>query len=402
MEEVVIVDYLRTPFSRSRPAEPERDVFNSENMPALTGRLIKKIIERTKINPEEIGDVLTGCTMQMGEQWLYGGRSVAILADLPINVPAQGIDRVCCSGMSAMHTGAMEIMAGYADIVFACGIEHMTHLSMDPTTNPHVGFSPTLMEPYYSAKYDLPTAINMGLTAEKLFAECKDEIGLTREDMDKWAVRSHNLAEKALDEGYFKDELMPVEVTLADGSKKVIDSDQAIRKGATLEATASLNPSFKPDGVITPGNSSPLNAGAVAMLLMSRKKAEEHELKPMAKIVSMGWAGVEPSLMGKGPVPASQKALKMAGMEVKDINYWEINEAFTVVTLYAIKKLGIDPDKVNIKGGATAIGHPLAASGPRLTGTMARILKEKNARYGCATLCGGGGQGATTIIEREK
>jgi len=402
MEEVVIVDYLRTPFSRSRPAEPERDVFNSENMPALAGRLIKKIIERTKINPEEIGDVLTGCTMQMTEQWLYGGRAVAMLADLPINVPAQGVERVCCSGMSAIHTGAMEITLGYSDIVFACGIEHMTHLGMDMSLNPHLNASPTLLQPHYVQEYDLLTAMSMGLTAEKLYQECKAEIGLTKEDMDKWAVRSHNLAEKALNAGYFKDEIMPVEVTLADGTKKVIDSDQAIRRGATLEATASLNPSFKPDGVITPGNSSPLNAGAVAMLLMSRKKAKEYRLKPMAKIVSLGWAGVEPSVMGKGPVPASQIALKRAGLNVKDIDFWEINEAFTAVTLYAIKKLGIDPDRVNVKGGATAIGHPLAASGPRLTGTLARILKEKNARYGCATLCGGGGQGATTIIEREK
>jgi len=402
MEEVVIVDYLRTPFSRSRPNEPERDVFNSERMVDLAARLIKAMLERKKVNPADVGDVLTGCTMQMGEQTLMGGRVVPILADMPVNVPSAGIDRVCCGGMFAMHTAAMEVMLGYSDVTVACGIEHMTHLAMDPTANPHLGFSPTIMEPEYSMKYDLPTAISMGLTAEKLFAECKDELKLTKEDLDKWGVRSHNLAEKAIDEGYFKDELMPVEVTLADGTKRVIDSDQSIRKGANLEATAALNPSFKPDGVITPGNSSPLNAGATAILLMSRKKAKEYGLKPMARIVSMGWAGVDPSVMGKGPVPATEKALKMAGLKAKDIDFWEINEAFTIVALYAIKKLGLDPDRVNIKGGATAIGHPLAASGIRLTGTLARILAEKNARYGAATLCGGFGQGATTIIEREK
>jgi acetyl-CoA C-acetyltransferase len=404
LEHVVIVDYLRSAFSRSKPGEPDRDVFNNVFMVDLAGLLIKKIIERTKINPEEINDVLTGCTIQSGEQMLLGGRMVAMQAELPMNVPAQAIDRVCCSGMSAMHQGAMEIELGFSDIVFAGGIEHMTHRPMQPQYYQPGGNVPGTpqrkMDPKIVQEYDMATAMSMGLTAEKLFAECKDELGISREDMDKWGVRAHNLAEKALDEGYFKGEILPLEVELADGGKRIIDSDQAIRRGATLEATASLNPSFKPDGAITPGNSSPLNAGAAMMLLMSRKRAKEYGLKPMARIVSIGWAGVDPSVMGKGPVPASEMALKHAGLEVKDIDYWEINEAFTIVALYAIKKLGIDPDKVNIKGGATAIGHPLAASGPRLTGTLARILKEKNARYGCATLCGGGGQGGATIIER--
>jgi acetyl-CoA C-acetyltransferase len=398
LENVVLVDYLRSPFSRSRPNEPERDVFNDVCLPDVCGMLIKKIIERKGINPEEIGDVLTGCTMQMSENWLYGGRAVHMLADLPMNVPAQAIDRVCCSGMSAMHTGAMEIELGLSDVVFAGGMEHMTHLPMQPELNPHMGVSPTLFQEHYTEKYDFYTALSMGLTAEKLFAECKD--WLTREDLDKWGVRSHNLAEKALDEGYFKGEIMPVEGILPDGTKKLIEEDQSIRRGANLEATASLMPAFNPEGVITAGNSSPLNAGAVETLLMSKDKAKEYGLKPMAKILSIGWAGVDPSVMGKGPVPASQMALKYAGLEARDIDYWEINEAFTVVTLYTIKMLGLDPEVVNIKGGATAIGHPLAASGPRLTGTLARILELEGARYGCATLCGGGGQGASTVIER--
>jgi acetyl-CoA C-acetyltransferase len=261
-------------------------------------------------------------------------------------------------------------------------------------------FDPTIMGDLID-KYDLGTAASMGMTAEKLFVQANEEgLNITKEDMDRWGVRAHNLAEKALDEGYFKGEIVPVEVTLPDGNKKVIDYDQAIRRGATLEATANLPPAFTADGFITAGNSSPLNAGAVEMLLMSKKKAEECGIKPMAKVVSAGWAGVDPSVMGKGPVPATKMALKHAGLEAKDIDYWEINEAFTIVTLYAIKKFGIDPETVNIKGGATAIGHPLATSGIRLTGTLARILEEKNARYGCATLCGGMGQGATTIIER--
>ena len=251
----------------------------------------------------------------------------------------------------------------------------------------------------------------MGLTAEKLFAKYKDKFGWTKRDLDEFAVRSHQLAAKALKEGYFRNgagypqgrkegEIIPVEAEMPDGTKRIIDSDQSIRPETTLEAVEKLRPAFKPDGVITAGNSSPLNAGATAMLLMSKKKMKEYGLEPMARIISMGWAGVDPSVMGEGPVPATQMALKHAKLQVKDIDFWEINEAFTVVTLYAIKALGLDKEKVNVKGGATAIGHPLGSTGVRITGTLARILQIEDARYGCATLCGGGGQGGATIIER--
>ena len=401
LNKVVIVDYLRSPFSRSRPNKPEKDVFNNLYMTDVAALLIKEMVKRTGINPEEISEVLSGCSMQQAEQFLMGGRVVNMLAELPMNVAAEGVERVCCSGMSAMHKAVMEIEMGFSDICIAGGLEHMTHLSLQPEFNPHMGISPTLLGSPYAEKYDMMTTMSMGLTAEKLFTEANEEgLNLTKEDLDKWGVRSHNLAEKALDEGYFKGEILPVEVTLDDGTTKVIDEDQSIRRGATYEETAALPPAFRPDGVITAGNSSPLNAGASYTILMSEKKAKEYGLEPLARIVSLGVAGVDPSVMGKGPVPATEKALKYADMKIDDIDYWEINEAFCIVPLYAIKKLGIDPDKVNIKGGATAIGHPLAASGPRLTGTLARILEEKDATYGCATLCGGGGQGATTIIER--
>ncbi|MBO8181842.1 MAG: acetyl-CoA C-acetyltransferase [Archaeoglobus sp.] len=411
MREVYVVDYLRSAFSRSRPKQPERDVFNKIDMPAVAAELVKTMINRTGIDPKDIGDVITGCTMQMKENWLYGGRVVTLLAELPVEVPAQGSERVCISGMSALHQCAMEIMLGYSDITLACGIEHMTHLPLQMDLNPHLGVSPTLMgRGDLVEKYDLFTAISMGLTAEKLFAKYKDELGWTKRELDEWSVRSHERAAKAVKEGYFRNgdgypdkregEILPIEVEQADGSKKVIDVDQSIRFDTTLEVCESLPPAFKPDGVITAGNSSPLNAGATAIMLMSKEKVKELGLEPMARIVSLGWAGVEPSVMGEGPVPASRKALKMAGLEVKDIDFWEINEAFAVVTLFAIKKLGLDPERVNVKGGAIAIGHPLAASGIRLTGTLARILEIEGARYGCATLCGGGGQGGATIIER--
>ena len=400
MEEAVIVDYLRSPFSRSRPREPERDVFNSLRMDDVAGMLIKKLIERTGINPEEIDDVLTGTAFPTGEQWLYGGRHITFLAGLPFNVPAQQIDRQCASAMSAIHQGAMEIMLGYSDIVLAGGVEHMTH---NPMPGPGIDASRIMIapnprlfsEPEY-AKYDMMTSFNMGMTAEKLFSQTS----FTREDMDRWALRSHQKAAKALEEGFFKGEIMPVEVTLPDGTKKVIDRDVSIRADTSMEALAQLQPSFKPDGAITPGNSSPLNAGATMMVLMSRKKAKKMGLKPLAKILSMGWAGVDPTIMGVGPIPASRKALKHAGLQVKDIDFWEINEAFCIVAMNAVKELGIDPDKVNVKGGATAIGHPLGATGTRLVGTLARILQLEGGKFGLATPCVGGGQGVATIIEK--
>jgi len=399
MEEVVIVSYLRTPFSRARPREPERDVFNSLRMDDMAGRLVKEMIQRTKINPEEIGDVITGTAMPLLEQWLYGGKAINFLAKLPFNVPAQGIDRQCASSMSTVHQGAMEIMLGYSDIVISCGIEHMTHipaLGGGGATQVPIQPNPRFFTEEYK-DYDLMTAMNMGLTAEKLLSETT----FTREDMDRWALKSHQMAAKAVEEGYFKEEILPIEAVQADGTKRVIDHDVSIRGDTSMEALAQLQPSFKPDGAITAGNSSPLNAGASAIMLMSKKKAQKYNLKPLAKIISMGWAGVDPTVMGKGPVPASRKALAHAGLEAKDIDFWEINEAFVIVALYAMKELGIDPNKVNVKGGATAIGHPLGASGTRLVGTCARILNVEGGKYGLATACIGGGQGASTILERE-
>ncbi|MHA1785835.1 MAG: acetyl-CoA C-acetyltransferase, partial [Candidatus Helarchaeota archaeon] len=344
-------------------------------------------------NPEEIGDVLTGCAFQLGENWQYGGRIPSLAAKLPLSVPAMGIDRQCASSQSTIQIGAMEIMTGFSDIVLAGGFEHMTHIPMGE------GVSPSQKLGQHPSKFEAGIAINMGLTAEKLFA--KGELGISKEDMDAWSVESHKKAAKALEEGFFKDEIFPLEATLADGTKKIIDQDQSIRPNSTIEGLAKLKPAFKRKGYITAGNSSPLNAGAAAVLLMSREKADQYNLKPLAKIKSMAVVGVDPSIMGAGPVPASKLALKRAGLEVKDIDYWEINEAFAIVTLYCIKQLGIDPEKVNIKGGAVALGHPLGASGARLTGTLARILNLKNAKYGLANLCVGGGQGTAVVLERE-
>lgn len=403
LREAVIVDYLRSPFSRSRPNDPDKDVFNPIRMDDVAAELVKEMVKRTKIKPEEINELMVGTAQPWGDQNTMGGRFIGFLAGLPITVSGQQIDRQCGSSMSTIHMCAMEIMLGFSDICISVGIEHMTH---NPMPGPGTDLSKYpvkfnerfLKDPEVSKRIDLFSAMTMGLTAEKLFSIS----GLTREDMDKWGLRSHQRATKAQQDGFLKGEIMPVEVTQPDGKKITVDKDVGVRADTTLEALTALKPAFKPDGSITPGNSSPLNAGATAMILMSKEKAKEYKLKPMATIVSMGWAGVEPTIMGAGPVPASRHALKNAGMEVKDIDFWEINEAFAIVPLYAIKELGINPEKVNVKGGAIAIGHPLGASGNRLVGTLARILEAEGGTYGLATPCIGGGQGVATIIKREK
>nr|MDO8081353.1 acetyl-CoA C-acetyltransferase [Candidatus Freyarchaeota archaeon] len=390
MKEPVIVSYVRTPISRSRPKEPERDVFNSVRSDDLAAMVIKEVVKRSGIDAKNIDECVFGCANQTGEQWSYGGRLFSLIAGLPIEVPAMACDRQCASAMSSIHIGAMEIMAGFSDVVVAGGVEHMTHVPMGAGVNPNQKALTA------EKRFDWLTAMNMGLTAEKLSAETK----IPRKEQDEWSARSHQLAAKAQAEGFFKGEILPVEVTMADGKKQVIDTDQSIRADTTAEKLATLPPAFTKDGIITAGNSSPLNAGAGAVMMMSKEAAKKYGLEPLATIKSIAWAGVDPSVMGKGPVPASKKALKSAKLTAKDINFWEINEAFAVVALYAIKQLGIDPAKVNIHGGGVALGHPLGMSGTRIVGTLARILEAEGGKYGLATLCVGGGQGAATVLER--
>ena len=381
------------PFSRSRPSQPERDVYNSVRMDQALGLLIRKVLEKTAFRPEEIGDVITGCAFQTGENWLYGGRHPVLLAGLPVSVPAMAMDRACASSMNAAAEGAMEIMTGNSDLVLAGGMEHLTHVPIG--NNPALAPNTRLLTRPEYMKYQMNVGYSMGLTAEKLAGE----EGFTREEMDRYSVESHMKASKSLDQGWFRGELMEMKVEVS-GEEKVIDSDQSIRKDTTMEQMAALQPSFKAGGLITPGNSSPLNAGAAVVALASEEKLQEHGLKPLAKIVSMGWAGVDPSVMGKGPVPASQRALARAGMKAEQVDLWEINEAFAVVVLYAIRELGIDPSRVNRHGGGIAIGHPLGASGARLVGTLARELQETGKEYGVATLCVGGGQGFAILLQR--
>ncbi|MCL4333402.1 MAG: acetyl-CoA C-acetyltransferase [Candidatus Thermoplasmatota archaeon] len=391
--DVYLVYYKRTAFSKSKPSDPSKDIFNSIRMDEALAELMKDSVKATGVKPKDIDDVILGSALQVGENWMYGGRQPLLLAGFPVEVPAMAIDRACSSSLNAISVGSMEIMTGNSGIVLAGGMEHMTHVPLgdNPMVSPNLKL---LLRPEY-IKYDMKTGFYMGLTAEKL-AKLK---GIQREEMDQFAYESHTLASRALEEGYFRDEILPLEVEV-DGGTRAIDKDQSIRKDSSIEQMRKLPPAFKEGGVITAGNSSPLNAGASLVMLASGKKVNEYGLKPLAKITSFGWAAVDPSIMGEGPVPASKKALANAGLKADDIDLWEINEAFAVVVLNAMKELNIPRNKVNVNGGAIAIGHPLGASGARLAGTLSRLLRKNGKERGMATLCVGGGQGYSAILER--
>ena len=400
MREVVIAGYLRTALSRSRPNEPARDWFCRMRADELLAKLLPEVIRRTGIQAEEVDDFLVGCATAVAEQWSYGGRIPIFMANLPARIAAKSVDQQCGSSMAAMQIGFMEIAMNFADIVLVGGMEHMTRVPMGMPQVERGVISPN-MTLFLNSEYqhwDMMTSMTMGLTAEKLRSQTR----ISREEMDRWGVRSHRLACEARAAGFFDAEILPVDALQADGSVLRVDRDQSVRADATFESMAELKPAFKKDGVITAGNASPLNAGAASMVLMSRETAKKKGITPLATIRSIGFAGVDPTIMGAGPVPASRMALEKAALPVAAIDYWEINEAFCVVALHCIRELGIDPERVNVMGGATAIGHALGATGIRLVGTLARILNVKAGRYGCANACVGGGQGVATIIEKEK
>jgi len=391
--EAYIVYFKRTAFSRVKREDPKFDVFYDMSGPTLFSKLLVRAVEDLGIKPDMIDHMIVGNALQGGDNWSMGGRIPVFLAKFPVHIPAMAVDMQCASSFDAIGIGTMEIWTGQADIVFAGGYEHLSRVPMynNPYILPHMEL---VTNPEY-AMYDMATGYVMGLTAEKL-AVIK---GIGREEMDRWSLRSHMLATKAYEEGYFKDEILPIEV-VKDGQKVIVDKDLSVRPNTSMEALAKLPPVFKPGGVITAGNSAPLNSGASLVVLMSGRKVRELGVKPLTRVVSLGWAAVDPSIMGEGPVPASRKALAKAGLRVEDIDLWEINEAFAVVTLNAIKELGIDENRVNVKGGAIAIGHPLGATGARLVGTLARQLQLYGKEYGLATACVGGGQGYAVILQR--
>ena len=400
MRDVVIAGYLRTAQSRSRPNDPARDWFHKLRGDDLLSALLPQLLAKTGVEPGEVEDCITGSAIGVHENFTYGGRFPVFLANLPKTVAAKFVDQQCGSSMAAIHIGAMEVMLGYADVVIAAGMEHMTRVPMGQASRKdgHVSLNPRLASDDRYGHWDIKNSTNMGMTAEKLFSQTE----FSKEELNEWAKRSHDLAAEAQRENFFQGEILPIEAEQADGSVMTVSTDQAIRENVTMEGLAHLKPAFKENGAITAGNASPLNAAASSMILMTKEKAREKKIKPLATIRAIGFAGVDPTIMGVGPIPATKRALASAGLEAKDIDYWEINEAFTIVALNCIKELGLDPNRVNVRGGGTAIGHALGATGVRLVGTLARILNEKNGRFGCANACCGGGQGVATIIEREE
>jgi len=420
LKEVWLVDYARTAFSRSRPTQPERDVFGEIRGDELIAQLLMKFFDGKLadkgIEKVDIEEVSVGVAAGVLENWTYGGKIPLFLSGFPNEVSSFTIDKQCGSAGAGMHVLIMEIMTGNTKYALATGFEHMTRVrgrGIEPAIERYMDKNNI----FYHPEYDMVNATNMLQTAQKLYEE---EVPIfTKNDLDKFGVRSHNLAIKSQEEGFFKGEIIPIEGHVPGNIDEpmLVDKDMNPRK-SNIETVSQLRRISTPfyleknggkkgyieregtdQGVITAGNSSPLNAGATAAVLMEAKEAKKRDIEPMAKIISIGWAGVDPTVMGRGPVPATKKALKMANLKAEDIDYWEINEAFCIVALNCMDKLNIPEERVNVMGGSTAIGHPLGSTMVRLTGTLARILKNKKAKYGVANACVGGGQGVATVIE---
>jgi len=382
MREAVIVDAVRTPIAR---AHPDKGWFKDIRSDELGVIVIRELLKRTNVDPKQIEDVVLGCANQTGEQAMNVARYIAIMAGLPFEVAAQTINRQCASSMTAVHSAAQAIMTGCGHIFIAGGIESMTHLPEGAGAD---------LNPKRFQFVDRSSS-SMGLTAENL----AEMYNISRREQEEFASRSHRKAIAAQEEGRFKDEMVPVEITSDDGNKKLIDSDQNPRPYTSPELMAALEPISRQGGTITAATTSPASDGAAAIMLVSQERSEEIGLMPKAKVLSMAVAGVDPRLMGLGMVPATRKALERAGLTIADIDLVELNEAFAVVAMVAIKELGIDEEKVNPNGGAVALGHPMGCTGARLVTTLVHEMARRQVKYGLAAMCVGMGQGAATILE---
>ena len=386
MKNVVVVDCLRTPMGRSK-----NGAFRHTRAEDLSAHLMKGILERNpQVNPSEIEDIYWGCVQQTLEQGFNVARNAALLAGLPIEIGAVTVNRLCGSSMQALHDGTRAIMTGDADICLIGGVEHMGHVPMNHGVDFHPGMSKNVAK----------AAGMMGLTAEML----GKLHGISREQQDEFAARSHARAHAATVEGRFSNEILPIEAHAADGTLFTLDYDEVIRPETSVEGLSSLRPVFDPaNGTVTAGTSSALSDGASAMLIMSEDKANELGLTIRARIKGMAVAGCDPSIMGYGPVPATQKALQRAGLTIDDMDVVELNEAFAAQALPVAKDLGlldVMDEKVNLNGGAIALGHPLGCSGSRISTTLINLMEAQDAKYGLATMCIGLGQGIATVFER--
>jgi 3-oxoadipyl-CoA thiolase len=400
MTEVVIVDAIRTPVGALG------GVLASVRPDDLAALVIKEIVQRNQLDPMLVEEVVFGCANQAGEDNRNVARMAALLAGLPVEVAGVTVNRLCASGLNAINQAVRAIKTREGDVYIAGGVESM---SRAPYSIPkaEAGFSfgnltawDTALgwrypNPFMREKYGTES---MGETAENIAVERPH---ITREKQDEFAFRSHRCAIEAIDSGRFAQEIVPVTIPQKKGEAKIVDTDERPRRDTTLESLARLKPAFKKEGgTVTAGNSSGLNDGAAAVLLMSEEKASALNLKPLARIVTSASVGVPPRVMGYGPIPATKKALQRAGLQMKDIGLVELNEAFAVQSLAVMEDLELDPEIVNVNGGAIAIGHPLGCSGARLVTTLVHEMRLRgNVKYGLATLCVGVGQGEATIVE---
>jgi len=393
MKEVVIVDAVRTPvgsFGGSLTGIPAVE---------LGTIVVKELIKRTGIDPSQVDELIFGCVLQAG-QGQNVARQVLIRSGIPQAVPALTINKVCASGLRSVSLAAQTIKAGDADIVIAGGTENM---SAAPYAINKARWGARMNDDklvdimIHDGLWEIFNNYHMGVTAENV----AEQYNLTRADQDALGLMSQQRAERAIKEGRFKDEIVPVVIPQRKGDPKVFDTDEHPRLGTTQEGLTKLKPAFKKDGTVTAGNASGINDGAAAILVMSADKAKELGLKPMVKIVSYASAGVDPKVMGLGPIPATKKALEKAGLTLADIDLIEANEAFAAQTCAVGKDLGFDMDKVNVNGGAIALGHPIGASGARIFTTLLHEMKKRdNVKKGLATLCVGGGMGAAIVVEK--
>ncbi len=389
MHDAVIVTSVRTAVGKAKKGAL-RDVRPDE----MAAEVIKAAVERTPgLDPESVDDILIGCAMPEAEQGMNVARIAALRAGMPVSVPAATINRFCSSGLQTISMAAERIMSGFADTIIAGGTETM---SLVPMGGLKVVPNPHLVETNPEAY------LNMGLTAERVAVQYK----VSREDQDRFALGSHQKAVAAIRAGRYSDEIVPLKVKrkIRKGTKNfteeiVFDTDEGPREDTTLEKLAQLKPAFLQGGTVTAGNSSQMSDGAAASVVMSAEKAKELGLKPIARFVSFAVAGVPPEIMGVGPIKAIPKALSLAGLKLHDIDVIELNEAFASQSVAVIRELGLDEDKVNVNGGAIALGHPLGCTGAKLTASLLHEMKRRNAKYGMVTMCIGGGMGAAGIFE---
>lgn len=390
MREAVIVSLARTAVGKAK-----KGGLVHTRADELGKAVLEAAVERAKgLQKEDVEDIIIGCAMPEGEQGLNFARIMALYAGFPVTVPALTVNRFCSSGLQSIAFAADRIMLGHAEVIIAGGVESMSHV---PMTGFKVSPNPRIVEQYPEVY------IAMGHTAERV----AEKFGISREDQDAFALRSHQRAAAAIAAGKYAEEIVPIQTEFRDvedsgkvrSRVKVFDTDEGVREDTTLGALSKLSPSFKVGGTVTAGNSSQMSDGAAALVVMSREKAEQLQLEPLATFRSFALSGVEPELMGVGPIKAIPKALAMAGITAEDVALYEINEAFASQCLHIIRELALDEEKVNVNGGAIALGHPLGCTGAKLSASLISELRRRGGGYGVVSMCIGGGMGAAGVFE---